>query len=234
MIVFGVHTLSYVLTINIERKHVIKLKLLYTAIIVSSLSAQDMNYGKYGIDTSNYQAPQGLSVGTLAPDFSGIDQEGNAVQLSAMVKQNPVVLIFYRGQWCPVCNRYLSAFQDSLVLLENTGTQVIAITPETSENIKKTIFKTHLTIPVLADTTNKIIKDYKVFFDVTAQYADKIRNNLNTSIANNNNQDRPTLPIPATYIINKDGQISWRQFDINYKKRASVKSILAHLKTLTD
>jgi len=165
----------------------------------------------------------------MAPQFSGLDQNGNVIDLSKIIVEKPVVLIFYRGQWCPVCMPYLNSFQDSLAQIEANGATVIAISPEKTENIQSTIFKTKITLSVLSDTTNKIMQEYGVFFYTTDAYNKKISTKLNTNIAENNAQKRAALPVPATYIIDKSGKISWRQFNINYRMRASVKEILSNL-----
>ena len=89
------------------------------------LIGQEQDYHKYGIDTTKSLAPKGLQIGEKAPEFSGIDQDGNIINLSSILTKKPVVLIFYRGQWCPVCMRYLKSFQDSLKLIENKGVAVI-------------------------------------------------------------------------------------------------------------
>ena len=189
--------------------------------------AQD--YSAYGIDTSGHAPPHGLAVGSMAPAIDAVDQDGNPIHLKTLLQKGPLVIIFYRGQWCPVCNAYLKTFQDSLSMITKAGAQVIAISPETVENARTMLEKTRLTVPVISDTTQQIMKDYGVFFHVTSGYNLKINIFLFTSIANNNGKEEATLPVPATYIINQNGKIIWRQFDINYKNRASVIDILKHL-----
>lgn len=201
--------------------------LFFIAFFAVSVFAQD--YSDYGIDTSKSAPPKGLEVGSIAPDFSGSDQDGNQLNLKELLKKGPVVLIFYRGQWCPVCNAYLKTFQDSLGMITKAGAQVIAISPETVENARTTLLDTKLTVPIISDTSQQIMKDYGVFFHVTSGYNLKINVFLFTSIANNNGKDEATLPVPATYIIDQSGKIIWRQFDVNYKHRASVADIVKNL-----
>jgi len=201
----------------------------YFFIFVFFFSVTVQDYSNYGIDTSQSDPPKGLPVGSIAPDFNGTDQDGNTIRLKSLLKKGPLVLIFYRGQWCPVCNAYLKTFQDSLSLITMQGAQVIAVSPETVENVKITQRKTKLTVPILSDSSQKIMKDYGVFFHVTDGYNLKIKLFLFSSIANNNGKDDADLPVPATYIIDQNGKIIWRQFDINYKNRASVRDILKNL-----
>ncbi len=87
------------------------------------------------------QKPEGLFINSKAPEFKLKDQSGLDVSLKELRKKGPVVLLFYRGNWCPFCNRQLKALQDSLELIYAKGAQVVAITPEKSEGIEATIKK---------------------------------------------------------------------------------------------
>ena len=110
--------------------------------------------------------PEGLKVGDTAPAFSAKDQDGRLISLKEALRRGPVVLLFYRGQWCPFCNKQLSHYSDSLALISAKGATVLAITPETAENVKKTIEKTKANFPVLEDEGLIIMKSYKVNFAV--------------------------------------------------------------------
>lgn len=207
-------------------------RILVTIIILSFTNA---SYGqaqpdptKYGIDAS-FGVPGGLRIGEIAPDFTAKDTNGNEINLRTEYEKYPVVLIFYRGEWCPVCNKYLSNFQDSLSFIEQKGARVFAISPETVNNAEKTISKTQATFDVIPDIDEKIMSNYNVLFNVTDGYNRKIKILLNTNIAKNNGQDDARLPIPATYIINSEGIIVYRQFDLNYKRRSSVRDIIKNI-----
>jgi peroxiredoxin len=171
-----------------------------------------------------------LTIGSLAPDFDGIDQYGHNFNLKTSLEQSSVVLIFYRGSWCPVCKRYLSNFQDELSSLLSAGLQVIAVAPEVEKYRDETIENTGLEFPVILDDDNSIMIAYGVAFDVTQEYQNKIEQFKNIGIAEANEQDQAVLPVPATYIIGQDGTIQWVHFDINYKNRASVEEILENFK----
>lgn len=182
----------------------------------------------WGIDESGH-VPVGLKVGSNAPEFTAKDVNGNIVSLLELTQKGSVVLLFYRGQWCPVCNRYLSNFQDSVQQIFDKRASVIAITPETSENAKVMMSKTGMTFNVVSDYDEKIMKMYDVLFDVTEEYQHKIINNLSNNIADNNGKATARLPVPATYIINEKGIIVSVFFNYNYKKRATVSEILKTL-----
>lgn len=172
--------------------------------------------------------PDGLKVGDMAPDFSAKDQNGRTISLKQSLKKGSVVIFFYRGQWCPYCNKQLSQFSDSLLLLNANGASVIAIAPETAENVKKTIEKTKATFPVLEDIGLAIMKMYKVNFSVDEKTIVKYKG-YGIDFDNANGSNGANLPVPATYIIGKDGKIKYVFFNTDYRKRASVMDILNNL-----
>lgn len=173
-------------------------------------------------------APQGLEIKTPAPMFTATDQYGKGVSLKELLKKGSVVLIFYRGQWCPYCNKQLTAMEDSLTLITSRGATVVAVTPEKPENILKTIEKTKASYAVLFDEGLKIMNDYKVAFQLEASVIEKYKGyGIDFSVANGSNG--ANLPVPAVYIIDKKGIITYRYFDANYRKRPSVKEIASQL-----
>ena len=186
------------------------------------------NFKKFGIDTTQH-LPVGLKVGDKAPNFSSIDQNGKHVELSKLLKKGPVVLFFYRGYWCYYCNKALAKFQDSLQYITNRGASVVAVSAQMPDNSEKIIHKHHVTFHVISDTTDKIMKDYDVLFHVTKHYQLWIWKEIKTDIKKVNAQASAHLPVPATFVINKDGKIVYRQFNYNYGKRAMIKDVLAHL-----
>jgi len=197
--------------------------------IMSAVYGQEINYPKYGIETKNSHIPHGLKAGDKAPDFTGYDQKGKQVDLKKFLEKGPIVLFFYRGKWCPVCNRYLNNYQDSLNIITDQGFNVVAITPESIENVEQTVKFHNISFTVIYDCQEKIMKDYDVMFNVTKEYQDKILASLSTDIAKNNGREAARLPVPATFIINRDGIIVAVQFDPNYQNRASVKWMLRNL-----
>jgi peroxiredoxin len=183
---------------------------------------------KYGIDV-NFSVPSGLKKGAIAPEFRAKDVDGHTITLAKELKNGPVVIIFYRGEWCPVCNRYLNNFQDSLSFIIDAGAKVLAITPEKPINASKMIKKTGATFTVIPDPTEEIMQSYDVRFNVTEAYQEKIRNALEADIASNNGKEEAKLPVPATFIINQAGIIVYRQFNLDYHVRASVRDIINNL-----
>ncbi len=172
--------------------------------------------------------PQGLKVGDAAPMFTAKDQNGKTVKLKKALKKGPVVMLFYRGQWCPFCNKQLSHFSDSLQMLTAKGASILAITPEAAENVKKTVEKTKASFSVLEDAGMTIMKMYKVNFAVDENTIAKYKG-YGIDFDKVNGSNGANLPVPATYIIGKDGIVKYVFFNKDYRKRASVQEILNNL-----
>jgi len=175
------------------------------------------------------KAQKGLTAGSKAPLFRGVDQNGKTVSLKdALKKHRSVVLFFYRGQWCPYCNKHIKELQDSLQLLTAKDAYVIGVTPETKENIDKTIKKTSAGFSIIQDQNDSIMQAYGVNFMMDDATFTKYKG-YGINLEANNGNNRHTLPVPATYIIDQSGKIKYVHFDPNYQKRASVKLLLSQL-----
>jgi peroxiredoxin len=181
------------------------------------------------ISTSTLFAQTGLKNGDNAPMFIAKDNAGKTVDLKALLKTHKaVVLFFYRGQWCPYCNKQISHLQDSLQLLSDKGAYVVGITPETDENIGKTVGKTKASFSLVHDEDYKIMKDYKVNYVMDDALLAKYKGYGIDLEKNNGNTDH-VLPVPATYVVGKNGKLIFVHFDKDYTKRPSVKALLSVL-----
>lgn len=175
------------------------------------------------------ESQTGIAVGTKAPTFSALKADSTTFTLNDALKKGPVVLIFYRGHWCPVCNKHLANIQDSLKMVTALGASVVAVSPQKPEYLDKMSKKSGATFNLLYDENYLIANAYGVSFKPKTSQLMVYNNMLNAKLKKSQSDKSQTLPIPATYIINKDGTIIWRQFDPNYKNRSSVKDIIATL-----
>jgi peroxiredoxin len=175
------------------------------------------------------EAPEGLFINSKGPDFKAKDQNGKEVHLKDLLKKGKVVLVFYRGNWSPECNKYLKKLEDSLQLIKDKGASVVAVSPELPENITKTIENTKAEYPVIYDEDLKIMKAYDVEFEVPENVLNRYHNSGIKIDEINGRKNGNFLPVPATYIIDKEANITYRFFQADYKKRPSIKEILANL-----
>ncbi|HQX73196.1 MAG TPA: peroxiredoxin-like family protein [Chitinophagaceae bacterium] len=174
------------------------------------------------------EKPEGLFIASKAPDFKAKDQFGNEIRLKDLLKKGKVVLVFYRGQWCPYCNKELSRLQDSLQFIRDKGAEVVAVSPEKPENVAVTVEKTKAEYPILYDEGLKIMKAYDVEFEMEENTVTRYRN-AGLDIEKNNGANGRFLPVPAVYIIDKESTVTYRFFEPDYKKRPSVKELLKNL-----
>ncbi len=194
--------------------------------IINSVYSQNM--------TKNVTDAKGLAVGDSIINFTAKDLNDSLFDLKAALKKGPVVVIFYRGQWCPICNRHLSNLQDSLQLIYDKGAQVVAISPEKSEFLKRTAEKTHASFSLLYDEDYKISQQFDVLFLPDALKRITYNTILNANLKTTQSDDSERLPIPATFIIDTNGKIVWRHFDPDYKKRSTVAEILRNIPEQLD
>ena len=172
---------------------------------------------------------QGLQVGQHAPDFYQKDAEGKDFKLSDALKKGPVVIIFYRGQWCPVCNKHLSQVQENLEQIMEKGSMVVAISPEKPEYLEKTALKTGANFSLIYDEGYKIADAYDVTFRPDSLTRMMYNTILKANLKEAHSDESERLPIPATYIVEPGGKIVWRHFDPDYKKRSTIEDIISNL-----
>ena len=174
------------------------------------------------------EKPEGLFINSKAADFKATDQNGTEIVLKDLRKKGPVVIMFYRGYWCPYCNKALRRMNDSLQLIKDKGATLIAITPEGKQGVDSTIAKTGATFSIITDEGMKISTNYGVNFKVDERTVGRYKNAGIDLLALNHQKDA-VLPVPAVYIINRDGAVTFRYFNEDYRKRIAVKDILQAL-----
>ncbi|MGB0368665.1 MAG: peroxiredoxin-like family protein [Flavobacteriales bacterium] len=182
---------------------------------------------------SQAQKPEPLFIGDKAPNFLALDQFEKRVSLKDHLENGPVIVVFYRGQWCPHCNRHMSQIQDSLQMILDAGASVIAITPEKGEKIEKTVQKSGASFSIVYDENHRIMDKYHVTFKLSGwkRFIYGIAGiNINKASGNKDS----ALPVPATYIIAKDGTIYTSHFNENYTERMQVIDMLDTLKELSE
>jgi len=180
------------------------------------------------LNTFSQKAESSLQIGQNAPSFEALDQNGSLFSSSDILKEKQLIVVFYRGQWCPYCNRHLSELQDHLLDFKKAGAQIVAISPERNENISKTVAKTKAEFPVLWDKDNSIMEAFGVDF-ILAKNLQKKYKEYGVDLVRDNDNTSQTLPVPATFVIGKNGKIKYLQYDTNYKNRSSAKDILEQL-----
>lgn len=199
----------------------------FVGLFCSSANAQVTNEDlhKLGIDTTQV-IPEGLARGAYAPIFEGTDALGNQFSLKDALKDGPVIVAFFRGEWCPHCTKYMQQLEDSLSYINEKGAQVVAITPEQNSHVIEMVAETGAEFRVISDSDGSIMRDYEVAFPVTKRYQKRIKLLLRAKISERNGQEEATLPVPAVYLITPSGKVAWRYFNYDYRQRPSIREML--------
>ncbi|MFJ9415196.1 peroxiredoxin-like family protein [Streptomyces sp. NPDC101227] len=178
------------------------------------------------------QAARALNVGDPAPRFGLPAANGTTVTLDALLADGPVVLTFYRGAWCPFCNLALRALQQQHGEITARGAQLVAVSPQIPDESLSLAEKHALAFPVLSDLGCDTAKQYGLSFGLTEDLA-AVYDSLGFDLERVNGGHPHTLPIPATYVIDRDAVIRWAFVDTDYKARAEPSDILAALDALS-
>lgn len=202
---------------------------LFSFTLISALLVSASSFGQsptdYGMETNDL--PQGLMVGDEVTSSALTAVGGEELNL---VNDGYTVVFFYRGSWCPYCTRHLSALSDSLSFILERANRVIAFTPQVEEEeLDMAMELAGMDLDIVVDESGEWMKYFDVDFVVTQAYQEKIINNLHTDLGETNGQEEVVLPVPAAYIIDSEGRVIWRYFDINYRKRPSPSLIFENL-----
>jgi len=173
-----------------------------------------------------------LNVGDKAPNFEGLNQAGETVNLEALLQEGPVVLTFYRGEWCPYCNKYLSELDENYLKIKEQGANLVAISPELPKYIEKMADEMEHSYNIISGGT-PIMQQYNLDFQLEKKTINKYKL-FGINLSKSNGNDDNTLPVPATYVIDKNGVIVYKHFDENYKVRADVEEIFSALEGLKE
>ncbi len=177
---------------------------------------------------------EGLKVGDKAPEFALPSVGGGKVALSSALEKGPVVLVFYRGEWCPYCNLQLQALEQAYPEIVKLGASLLAVSPQKVEKSEIQATKSHLSFPLLTDRSGLTMRAYRLLYQFPAEMREVYLKRFNIDLAEYNGEGRWELPVTATYVIGKDGVVKAGMVDVDYTKRMEPKDILAALKALKN
>lgn len=172
-----------------------------------------------------------LNVGDTCPAFALGDARGTQVSSAALLARGPMVVVFYRGAWCPYCNLYLHAWQAYLPKLAERGATLVAISGEPPDRTAAVVQKTEATFAVLSDPGYRVSRRFGVVYQVT-QGVDEAMKGWGVDMKSYYGTGKAELPLSATYLVDRDGKIVYAFLDADYKKRAEPRDVLAALDRL--
>jgi peroxiredoxin len=175
---------------------------------------------------------KGLPIGALAPDFELANQHGQVVRLSSLLDTGPVVLSFFRGEWCPFCAIELRALARIGPLLAQRGARLVLVHPQ-GVDVSRRLAEQHSRAgDICSDTKQMVMKAFDVRFDVTPEVIGLYRDTFGLDLSKLNANGAWNLPVPATFVIDTDSIIKARQFSHDYTVRAEPWYILESLACL--
>ena len=186
---------------------------------------------KAAVDLAKAMPNPGLKVGQRAPEFTLPNAYGKQVQLSSLLKKGPVIINFYRGAWCPFCNLELRALKQNLSEFKKYGATLISITPQKPDKSLQQVKKDKFPFDILSDLDSSVIKKYKMFFTLPPKLT-ALYKKLGLDLEVFNGKGRNELPVPGTYVLDKNGIIRAAYANTDYTKRMEPQAIIDALKKL--
>lgn len=170
-------------------------------------------------------------VGDAAPAFTLADAQGGEFSLENALKKGPVVLTWFRGEWCPYCNKQLVALQDRLAEFDALGATVVAISPQNMEHSESMLEKDGVKFHMLSDSEFKVGEKYGVRYELPPAMKEQLKK-YKLDLSKFNGGEGDALPLTATYVIDQAGVIRYAFLDADYTKRASPEDLLAEVRRL--
>lgn len=200
---------------------------LFTFFVAANTSSAQMNNAMPNYPT-NAEDISPLLIGEKLPEIMLADAIGKDVQLKKLLAAKPTILVFYRGGWCPYCNLQLSGLQEIEQDLTKLGYQVVAVSTDKPENLKASMDKGKLSYILLSDADLSLAKAMGIVFKAPEHYQKFL-----SETTGGKNKDM-LLPVPAVYILNKDGEIRFEYIEPNFKERISPELLKAAATSLYD
>jgi peroxiredoxin len=171
-----------------------------------------------------------LSVGSKIPEFQLQDPDGKIISSSQLLAKGRLVLCFIRGRWCPFCVAQMEAMNLILPGIEQAGATLVAVSPQTVQQSFFMRDQHKLRFPLLSDAGNKVAREFGLTYRVPEEQAAVYRKAF-VNLPFVNGDDSWELPIPATYIIDRDATILYASANEEYTERPEPEEIVQFLAT---
>lgn len=171
-----------------------------------------------------------LQVGQKVANFSLANHCGDTVALTDLLAKGPVIISFYRGGWCPYCNLELKALNDYLPKFKAHNAQLVAVSPQLPDESLSTAQKNELEFDVLSDVSNIVANQFGLLFTLDERIQ-SLYTGFGIDFESYYGDKSFKLPLPATYVINQDGIITYAFISEDYTLRAEPEAVLNALQT---
>ncbi|MEZ7493193.1 peroxiredoxin-like family protein [Pseudoalteromonas distincta] len=171
-----------------------------------------------------------LQIGQKVENFSLANHNGENIELADLLKKGPVIISFYRGGWCPYCNLELKALNDYLPQFKTQSAQLIAISPQLPNETLSTAQKNDLEFDVLCDVSNKVAEQFGLLFTLDERIQ-ALYTQFGIDFEHYYGDKSFKLPLPATYVINQEGAITYAFLSEDYTLRAEPIDVMTALES---
>lgn len=171
-----------------------------------------------------------LQIGAKVENFSLVNHNGESIELNDLLNKGPVIVSFYRGGWCPYCNLELKALNDYLAQFKTQSAQLIAISPQLPDETLSTTQKNELEFDVLSDVSNRVAEQFGLLFTLDERIQ-ALYTQFGIDFEHYYGDKSFKLPLPATYVINQEGVITYTFLNEDYTLRAEPIDIMAALES---
>ncbi|MFD2541469.1 peroxiredoxin-like family protein [Lacinutrix gracilariae] len=179
------------------------------------------------------QGDNAIKIGQKAPKFKLPTPEGKSIALDILLDKGPVVVTFYRGDWCPYCNLQLRALQARLNDIHELGATLVAISPQVPDGSMTKSEISKMEFIVLSDQDAKVASQYGVAWEVPDFLIEHMQVDRNLDLEKINNGNGKILPIPATFVLGNDGIVKWSYVNVDYRTRSEPNEVIDALKNLS-
>ena len=203
-------------------------KLLFAVLLILALTGV-----AFAKEDESQKSDISLFAGVMAPDFKGVNDNGDVVKLSDYLKKGSVVLIFYRGAWCSYCNLHLKNFEQNANEIRDLGAELIAVSVDKPEWSAEIVQKQSLSFDVISNPDAKIIKSYNLFHTVPPALRQRYLDH-NLDLKTYSGRDDGVIAVPATFVINREGKIIFSYANEDYKVRTQPEEVIGVLEKLKN
>ena len=165
-----------------------------------------------------------LKIGDNVPTVELTSSDNTQVTLQEIVESKPTILLFYRGGWCPYCNKHLAAVGESKDEILALGYQIVGISPDAPEGLNKSVSKNSLSYDLYSDADGTLMKGMGIAFQAPKKYS-------NMLLKHSGDKNSDILPVPSLFVVGVDGKIIYEYVNADYKTRMSPEELIKKLES---
>lgn len=195
--------------------------------IIASISFVLLTITSFGQVVENAEDVTPIKIGEQIPNIEVTSLEGQKNSILKVVKEKPTVLLFYRGGWCPYCNKHLAAVGQSYEEIQKLGYQIVGISPDAPEKLNKSVTKNKLSYKLYSDGDASLIKAMGIAFKAPEKYS-------NMLLKHSDDKNSEVLPVPSLFVLDTNGKILFEYVNPDYKTRMSPEELVKTLKSLKE